>query len=585
MAPWLSKFVYTTITTTTLAAGSIALERSPSAIDSDSALNGAASAIVAAVRFTRSLYTATHVILDYRRLFARHTDYECDEYKKDRSEVHKRCAARMLKLARTQGGVYVKIGQHVASMNHVVPGEYSTRLKLLEDRAAYRPFWQIERRIRRELRVQGICEAFSKFETRPVAAASLAQVHRATLRSADGGDGAKVAVKVQYPGLETLVASDLGTIRILSRLLKYNFPFFNMDWAVAQFRRNLNQELDFVQELHNAEKTSTIFRGDERICVPRTYRDLSTKQLLVMEYVEGCRIDDTSKLSAQGIDADAVAKSVVDAFAKMIFIDGFVHCDPHGGNLLVRKSANKHGFEVCILDHGLYRELDDEFRRGYCLLWKGLILRRQKDLSKACVNLGVPGLEELLSIMVLNRPWKSARKIGTDVRVRMTAKELRELRKDMRRKGMKGEDIAEMVQRMPDDLLLVFKMNSLVRNVNKSLGARIDRLKVNARFAIRGLRVDRNSRSQFQRRADCSEGVVVASAGEHEGVGKWVTDLVLSVFWHTSMIVDRLAVEVQLLVLDLGRELLSWRWWWTSGGPNISKASERSEEFDDLKTG
>lgn len=581
MAPWLSKFAYTTITTTTLAAGSIALERSPSVVDSDSPLNGAASAVVAAVRFTRSLYTATHVILDYRRLFARHTDYECGDYKKDRSVVNERCADRLLKLARTQGGVYVKIGQHVASMNHVVPPEYSKRLKLLEDRAAHRPFWQIERRIRRELGVQNIRESFSKFESTPVAAASLAQVHRATLRSADGGDGEEVAVKVQYPGLETLVASDLGTIRILSRLLKYNFPFFNMDWAVAQFRRNLNQELDFVQECRNAQKTDDMFREDERICVPRVYKDVSTKQLLVMEYVEGCRIDDVSKLSAQGIDADAVAKSVVDAFAKMIFIDGFVHCDPHGGNLLVRKSGTRTGFEICILDHGLYRELDNEFRRGYCLLWKGLILRRQRDLSQACVELGAAGLEELLSIMVLNRPWQSARQIGTDVRFRMTREELRKLRQDMRKKGMNGEDVAEMVQKMPEDLLLVFKMNSLVRNVNKSLGARINRLKVNARFAVRGLRVNRNRGKESPGQLRRSEGVVVASAGEHEGVTKWVTDWVSNLLFHTSMMMDRLAIEIELLVLDLARGFLSW-WTYASRGTDVG---QQSEVFEDLKTG
>lgn len=581
MAPWLTKLAYTTITTTTIAAGSVALERSPSAIDSDSPLNGAASAVVAAVRFTRSLYTATHVILDYRRLFARHTDYDSDEYRMDRSVVHERCADRLLKLARTQGGVYVKIGQHVASMNHVVPREYSNRLKLLEDRAAHRPFWQIERTIRRQLGIQALSQAFSEFDSTPVAAASLAQVHRAILRSSDGGHGEQVAVKVQYPGLETLVVSDLATIRILSRLLKYNFSFFNMDWAVAQFRRNLNQELDFAQETRNAERTSNIFSKDKRICVPRVYKRLSTKQLLVMEYVEGCRIDDVSKLSALNIDADSVAKTVVDAFAKMIFIDGFVHCDPHGGNLLVRKSATKAGFEVCILDHGLYREMDDDFRQGYCLLWKGLILRRQNDLSNACVKLGVPGLEELLSIMVLNRPWKSARQIGTDVRVRMTRQEMRELRKDMRRKGMKGEDIAEMVQKMPDDLLLVFKMNSLVRNVNKSLGARIDRLKVNARFAVRGLRVRRNRHKQNSGRGDDYDEVVVASAGEHEGLATWVTDWISTALWQTSMLMDRLAVEVQLLALDVAREFLSW-WVYLSNGPGIEN---QSDMLEDMKTG
>lgn len=573
MFPWLTKVALTTATTTTLAAGSVAIERGRHGMsEEDTPVSKVSSVIVAGVRFTRSVYTASHIIIDYHRLFGRHQDYECDEYRKERSEVHARSAERLLKLARIQGGVYVKLGQHVSSMVQVVPREYTSRLKLLEDRASHRPFREIEKHLRREYGIQKLSDKFIEFDEKPIAAASLAQVHRAKLLCKDSKAGSEnVAVKVQYPGLEPLIRSDLSTIRLLSRFLRYNFPFFNMDWAVTQFRRNLDQELDFLHELQNAQRTSAMFAKDDRIKVPTMFENVCTKRILVMEYIDGCRIDDKRKITDEGINADTVAKTVIEAFAKMIFIDGFVHCDPHAGNILVRKAGTNVGFEVCLLDHGLYRELDDDFRRGYCQLWKGLILRRDSDLSEGCKKLGVPGLEDLLSMMALNRPWKSARQFGTDVRLRMSREEMEQFRKDMKRKGMKGEDIVEMMSKLPEDLILVFKMNSLIRNVNKSLGARMNRLKVNARFAVNGLRKfneDKFPSGRRRRRAngdgDASAEVVVASTGEQEHSKGLI---MIGVDWMsrfkngTVMIVDRLAVEVQLLILELGCKVMSW-WTW-----------------------
>jgi ABC1 atypical kinase-like domain len=209
---------------------------------------GPAAGLLAAVRFTRSLVVTAAVILDYRVLFGKFDNYASAEYKEARSRTHERCAYRILELCKTQGAVYVKIGQHVASMNHAVPKEYTSAFKELEDRASYRPYHQVRRVLCSELG-GSVHDHFANFETVPVAAASLAQVHRAHLR--DGGE--KVAVKVQYPGLEALVAGDLASIRVLSRLLSYVFPYFSLDWMVREFRVNLAKELDFLQEAESAE--------------------------------------------------------------------------------------------------------------------------------------------------------------------------------------------------------------------------------------------------------------------------------------------------------------------------------------------
>ena len=545
----LKKFAIASASTIGFAGGALAIERNPSAIDPNSAIGQATSGIIAIVRFTRSLHTAAHIMIDYRMLFARYDEYESDIYKNDRSQVHARSAQRCLNLARKQGAVYVKIGQHVASMKHVVPPEYHTTLKALEDKAAYRPFHQIEKTISRELG-ENLWTTFNEFHETPVAAASLAQVHKAKLRNT----GQIVAVKVQYPGLESLVKSDLTSIRMLSWMMAWVFPFFNMDWVVDQFRKNLQKELDFHLEAKSAMKTASFFDNDSRIFVPHIHAQHSTPRLLTMEYVEGFRVDDIDQLQKAGIDKHQVSRAVVEAFAQMIFINGFVHCDPHAGNLMVRpgKSGN---FQLFLLDHGLYRELDDDFRKSYCNLWKGMVLRRTNTVEQACEQLGAPGFANIFSVFLLNRSWNNVKKIGTDIRMSMSKEEIKQLRSDFRQGGLKSqEDISDFVERVPDDLLLVFKMNSLVRNVNKALGASVNRFKTNARYAVRGLRWSNkeNNHEGFDisfRMFENHPTLVASTIIESFRVSAKETIQTLVNWFETGW--DIICVETQLLAIDI----------------------------------
>jgi aarF domain-containing kinase len=451
--------------------------------------SGPAAALVTAVRFTRALAASAQIMVDYRILFAQHDDYTSDEYKERRSAVHSRAAEKLLRLCKTQGAVYVKIGQHVASMNHAVPPEFTSKLVQLEDRAAFRPFRQIERVLRDELGGE-VSDHFATFPEEPVAAASLAQVHRATL----AGSGEAVACKVQYPGLATLVAGDLASIRFLSLLLTRVFPHMSLDWIVDQFKENLGRELDFTQEAASSERTRAFFASsDDRVAVPAIYPGLSTSRVLTMEFVDGFRVDDAEQLDAAGIRREDVAAAVVDAFGKMVFINGFVHCDGHGGNLMVRPRPHTDRratgqFDLFILDHGLYRELSDDFRRAYCRLWRGLVLRRAGEVDRACTELGAPGLGNIFSIVLLNRSWSSARSAGVDLRNKMSREEMRELMRELRDGGVEsGADAVAMFEGVPTDLLLVIKSSALVRNINQSLGAQVDRFRSNVRHAVLGL--------------------------------------------------------------------------------------------------
>lgn len=497
---------------------------------------------------------------DYRLLFARHTEYTSDVYKAARSRIHKRSADRLLHLARTQGAVYVKVGQHVASMNHAVPNEYSSRLRLLEDRAAYRPFAQIRSCVEGELG-RPVEDVFAEFEETPVAAASLAQVHRARLR--EGGE--VVAVKVQYPGLEALVRGDVTSIRVLSWLLSWVFPYVNLEWVVDQMKRNLEKEMDFLLEAESARRTREFFKDEKSVGVPRVFEKVSTRRVLTMEYIDGFRVDDLDMMERCGVDRHAVARTVVELFARMIFVNGFVHCDGHGGNVMCRPGVDG-AYEVFLLDHGLYRELDDKFRHSYCRLWKGLVLRDGREVERACEELGAGGFSDLFSMFLLNRSWKTAKKVGTDIRVRMSSEELEGLRRDFKKGGLGQEGgIKAFVEKVPDDLLLVFKMNSLVRNVNKSLGASVNRFKVNARYAVRGLW----HQNGYKRR---DEGGAVVLAGTHsEGKVGWVWSGVVGCGNWVLAGFDRLIVEVNLLLLD--GALVAMRWWF---GKNLGGIGEKA---------
>lgn len=266
---------------------------------------------------------STAIMFDYKVLFARHSDYKSDEYKAQRSDVHAKAASRLLALCKTQGAVYVKVGQHVASMTHGVPREFTSTLIQLEDRAASRPYAQVERVLKKELGGE-VHDHFSSFEEQPVAAASLAQVHRATLSAT----GETVACKVQYPGLATLVAGDLASIRFLSYLLTKAFPWMSLDWMVDQFRENLAVEIDFEKEAEASERTRLFFEGmDDCVAVPKIFERLSGRKVLTMEYIDGFRVDDVERIAGAGLDKNEVARAVVEGFAKMTFLSGHVHCD------------------------------------------------------------------------------------------------------------------------------------------------------------------------------------------------------------------------------------------------------------------
>ena len=221
---------------------------------------------------------------------------------------------------------------------------------------------------------------FEEFERAPIGAASLAQVHLATMKNS----GEKVAVKVQHPALEEWVPLDLFLTRLTFLTLKTFFPEYDLEWLSNEMEASLPQELDFALEGDNAIRTREYFSKipQSPLVVPEV--KWSLKRILVMENVAGHRTDDLNYLDSNGIDRDEVSAALAHVFNEMIFGDTPLHCDPHGGNIAIRKNTSRRApnFDIILYDHGLYRDIPKHLRRNYAKLWLAVIDSDEEKMRK-----------------------------------------------------------------------------------------------------------------------------------------------------------------------------------------------------------
>lgn len=331
---------------------------------------------------------------------------------------------------------------------------------------------------------------FGSFDEQPIAAASLAQVHRAFLK-----DGQEVAVKVQYPGLQKQFATDIATMAVLSKALAWLFPDYQFEWLVPEFEKGLLKELDFIQEADNADRTAKSFAHKQGVRIPRIFRELSTSKVLTMEFMEGCKVDDISSLEKAGVDPKQVASLLVDIFAEMIFCHGYVHGDPHPGNILVHRDpsrSGKHNFDIVILDHGLYRDLDEKFRTNFCRLWRALILLDGDEILETGRNLGAGQYARFLPIIFTGRSIESKSSFGQV----MSPEEQKVLKEEVRRFTM--GDVSEWLQGLDREFLTVLRTDGLVRSIATRLGAtRKERLMAYVKNAVTGLALQHPGEPSF----------------------------------------------------------------------------------------
>jgi aarF domain-containing kinase len=354
----------------------------------------------AAQRTGRVLVTLALNINDYRATLKQYHVLSEYDYQLLLKLCHKRCAERTLIVLQKNGSIFVKLGQHLSSMNYLLPNEWCDTFIPLQDQCPVSSMESVEAMVLKDTG-NTLSHYFSHFETIPIGAASLAQVHRATLRDT----GEHVAVKVQHPALDEWAALDLALTRFTFRTLKRFFPEYDLTWLSDEMDESLPKELDFALEGYNAERARKYFDKVAYlpVIIPKVH--WAQRRILVMDYVTGRRPDDLPYLDANNIDRDEVSAALARIFNEMIFgTDAPLHCDPHGGNIAIRLNKSRRAprnFDVVLYDHGLYRVPDNTLRRNYAKLWLAVLDADEPRMRKYAKELaGIS--DELFPIRICN---------------------------------------------------------------------------------------------------------------------------------------------------------------------------------------
>jgi predicted unusual protein kinase regulating ubiquinone biosynthesis (AarF/ABC1/UbiB family) len=296
------------------------------------------------------------------------------------SDRNRHRARRIRTTALEMGGVLIKVGQFLSSRVDLLPPEYIEELSLLQDEVPSVPFSEIRLAAEKELGGP-LARFYSAFSEAPLAAASLGQVHLATLPT-----GHSVAVKVQRPNIDSIVEADLGSLRyIVSWLERFTAIRRRVDLSavLVEFEDTLRLELDYIAEGHHAERISVMFQDDPRIVVPRVYWSHSTARLLTLQYMWGTKVTDFASLERQGISRALVAEILMQAYLKQVMEVGFFHADPHPGNIAVRP-----GPVVVLLDFGMVGEITPAMRENLRRIFLGVIRRDFEEVLVAAERLG-----------------------------------------------------------------------------------------------------------------------------------------------------------------------------------------------------
>ena len=468
--------------------------------------------------------------------------------------LHMRNAERLFELLRTNGGLYLKIGQAVAMQSAVLPPEFQKMFSRMFDDAPQND-WNDVRQVIQEDFGKSVEEVFGvSFDGDPAkgvmeqtarASASVAQVHWARL-----GDGREVAIKIQKREIAAQVGWDLWTFKVVARIQGWLFdlPFYTL---VPYITERLMLETDFENEAANSERMAALVAGEPRlrgrVYIPRIDHALSSRRVMTAEWIEGVRLWDKDAITRRwrgprgqgspgcrgapldgpgeariapsnvdhaghailkpersgwkgaggtgglGLGLPDVMQTMVDLFSAQMFLWGWVHCDPHPGNIFIRRQPSG-ASELVLIDHGLYIHMDPTFRHQYARFWKALLTFDNATLAAVVQSWGVTNAEIFASATLL-RPYTGGdrsleREIG---QLSKADKQERAFAMQQRmRQGLR--EILGDEKKWPRELIFLGRNLRIVQANNQRLGSPINRVKITGLWASRALVEDPNLR-------------------------------------------------------------------------------------------
>ena len=289
-------------------------------------------------------------------------------------------AARLADDLEAMGPTFVKLGQLLSSRVDLLAPPYIEALARLQDDVQPFAFEEVEEIVSGELQVR-LSTVFPTFDRKPLAAASLGQVHRATLR-----DGREVVVKVQRPGIRAQALADLEVLADLAGVLDKHTDIgrrYGLVDLVEEFRKSLVDELDYHREADNLAALGEMLAGYDHLVVPEPYADLTTSRVLTMEYVEGKRVTDLGPLARTELDGAPLADELFKAYLDQVLVHGIFHADPHPGNVLVTPDGR-----LVLLDIGMVARLAPAVRDKLVKLFLALADARPDEVTRIVLTMG-----------------------------------------------------------------------------------------------------------------------------------------------------------------------------------------------------
>ncbi|VVT48508.1 uncharacterized protein SAPINGB_P001813 [Magnusiomyces paraingens] len=425
-------------------------------------------------RTIKTVYTLTSIAIDYKLNF--------DE-SKDIPGLHWRTAEKIYNLMISNKGLYIKMGQALAVQASIFPPEFQRKFAKLFDNAPQDSWSEIRQTFVEEFGKEP-SEVFAYIDPKAIASASVAQVHRAQLQST----GEWVAVKVQHADIRKQVEWDLQTYQSMMWIYEklFDMPIYFISKYIAA---RMKLEIDFRHEVENSEITrANVERewgsGDfPDVYVPKVYRELCTERVMVTEWIDGTPLSN-KEVIVQNFDVAGVIGTVLTLFSKQVFEWGAVHCDPHPGNVIVRKRRGTSIFaqlferdeqQVVLIDHGLYVHTSEKFRGEYSHLWQCLFLFDRDGIREIMKSWGI-GSEDLFASSVMLRPYSAEETIVT-YNGGQTNKELTQYELQQKMRNRMKTFIVDAT-RMPLELVFLGRTMSLLMGLNRMYGSPVNRIKI-----------------------------------------------------------------------------------------------------------
>ncbi|KAF8910272.1 ABC1 family-domain-containing protein [Mucidula mucida] len=470
----------------------------------------------------RTLYTCAMITLDYKLNF---TEEKSDLI----PELHQRVADRMYNLFTSNGGLYIKIGQAIGANAALLPKAMQQKFAKLFDDAPQIPYSEVLSVFKSEFgrSPSGPNGVFQIFDENAIASASIAQVHKAKLwPSPHDPEGQWVAVKIQKPAVAKQTEWDLGAYRMVLWMFEkwaFDLPVY---FVVDFVSDHLRQELDFINEANNAKKMTEFVAAEPllsgRVHIPKVYDELTTKKIMTAEWIDGVRLSDRDgvfKLMGEqqgsqssnpytislGISPSemqsnsslptkplrggvkAIMQTMVELFSAQMFSWGWVHCDPHPGNILIRPHPSKPDTpQLVLLDHGLYVRVNDQFRSEWSTLWKSLLTSDYDGVAQVARGWGV-GLPDFFASATLMKPIRLKKQDTAKHRAEMEEyARMSQYEQSVRMKAKLKEFLTD-TDRMPKALIFLMRNMRIVQGNNQSLGAPVNRIKITGYWASKAL--------------------------------------------------------------------------------------------------